>query len=91
VTDTYNPSHSGGKDQEDLGSKPAYANSPQDPISKKLFTKKKKRKKKKAGRLAQGEDPGLLTKSPKNNPLHEWKHLRPLTAASQLFLYLQIS
>jgi hypothetical protein len=60
-------------------------------LSQKNSSQKKKKEKKKAGRLAQGEDPGLLTKSPKNNPLHEWKHLRPLTAASQLFLYLQIS
>jgi hypothetical protein len=36
-----NPSYSGGIDQEDLGSKPASANSSQDPISKK---KKKSQK-----------------------------------------------
>jgi hypothetical protein len=29
-----NPSYSGGRDQEDHGSKPAQANSSQDPISK---------------------------------------------------------
>jgi hypothetical protein len=30
-----NPSYSGGRDQEDLGSKPARVNSLRDPISKK--------------------------------------------------------
>jgi hypothetical protein len=33
-----NPSYSGGRDQEDRGSKPAWTNSLQDPISKKPFT-----------------------------------------------------
>jgi hypothetical protein len=36
----YNPSYSGGRDQEDHGSAPAWANSLQDPILKKAFTKK---------------------------------------------------
>jgi hypothetical protein len=40
VAHTYNPSYSGGRDQEDLGMKPAQANSLRDPISKKLITKK---------------------------------------------------
>jgi hypothetical protein len=35
-----NPSYSGGRDQEDGGSKPAQATSSQDPISKKASTKK---------------------------------------------------
>jgi hypothetical protein len=35
VAHTYNPSYSGGRDQEDHSSKPAQANSSQDPISKK--------------------------------------------------------
>jgi hypothetical protein len=39
VAHIYNPNYSGGRDQEDLGSKPARANSVQDPISKKPFTK----------------------------------------------------
>jgi hypothetical protein len=30
----YNPSYSGGRDQEDSGSKPPRANSSQDPVSK---------------------------------------------------------
>jgi hypothetical protein len=34
------PSYSGGRDQEDNGLKATWANSLQDPISKKLFTKK---------------------------------------------------
>jgi hypothetical protein len=40
VTHACNPSYSGGRDQEDLGSKPAWANSLQDPISKIPITKK---------------------------------------------------
>jgi hypothetical protein len=35
-----NPSYAGGRDQEDHGSKPAWANSSQDPILKKTITKK---------------------------------------------------
>jgi hypothetical protein len=34
VAQTHNPSYSGGRDQEDHGSKPAWANSLQNPISK---------------------------------------------------------
>jgi hypothetical protein len=34
-----NPNYSGGIDQEDHGSKPAQANSLQDPMSKKPITK----------------------------------------------------
>jgi hypothetical protein len=34
VAHAYNPSFSGGRDQEDLGSKPAWANSSGDPTSK---------------------------------------------------------
>jgi hypothetical protein len=36
----YNPGYSGGRDQEDLGSKPAQANSSTDPMLKKPITKK---------------------------------------------------
>jgi hypothetical protein len=36
----YNPSYSGGRDQEDHGSKPAWVNSSWNPISKKPITKK---------------------------------------------------
>jgi hypothetical protein len=38
---TYNPSHSGGRDQEDCGLKQAQVNSSQDPILKKPITEKK--------------------------------------------------
>jgi hypothetical protein len=38
--DVSNPSYSGGRDQEDHGSKPAWANSSQYPILKKPLTKK---------------------------------------------------
>jgi hypothetical protein len=40
VAHAYNPSDLGGRDQEDRGSKPARANSSQDPISKIPITKK---------------------------------------------------
>jgi hypothetical protein len=40
VAQTYNPSYSGGRDQEDRGSKPAWTSSSQDPISKIPNTKK---------------------------------------------------
>jgi hypothetical protein len=39
VAHAYNPSYSGGRDQEDHGSKPIWANSSRDPTSKKPFTK----------------------------------------------------
>jgi hypothetical protein len=41
VPHTCNTRYSGGRDQENCSSKPAQANSLQDPISKKPFTKKK--------------------------------------------------
>jgi hypothetical protein len=40
VAHACNPSNSGGRDQEDRGSKPAWANNSQDPISKKPYHKK---------------------------------------------------
>jgi hypothetical protein len=40
VAHTCNPRYSGGRDQENRGSKPAWANSSEDPISKKPITKK---------------------------------------------------
>jgi hypothetical protein len=49
VAHVFNPSYSGGRDQDDLGSKPAQANSSWDPI-----LKKKNYHKKKAGGVAQG-------------------------------------
>jgi hypothetical protein len=39
VAHASNPSNSGGRDQEDCGSKPAWANSSQDPILKTPITK----------------------------------------------------
>jgi hypothetical protein len=41
VAHACNASYSGGRDQEDCSSKPAWANSLQDPISKKSTTKKR--------------------------------------------------
>jgi hypothetical protein len=40
VANAYNPSNSGGRDQEDHGSKLAKENSSRDPISKTPITKK---------------------------------------------------
>jgi hypothetical protein len=40
VAHTYYPNYSRGREQEDRCSKPAWANSSQDPILKKAFTKK---------------------------------------------------
>jgi hypothetical protein len=40
VAHSCNPRYSGGRDQEDQGSKPAWGNSSNDPISKKPITKK---------------------------------------------------
>jgi hypothetical protein len=48
-----NPSYSGGRDQ-DGGSRPAWANSSRDPISRNTFTKKKSGE---AGGVAQGVAP----------------------------------
>jgi hypothetical protein len=47
---TYNPSYSGGRDQEDQGLKPAQANSSRDPMLKNPSQKR-------AGGVAQGEGP----------------------------------
>jgi hypothetical protein len=52
VAHTCNPSYSGGRDQEDCGSKPEQANSLRDPI-----LKKKKSHTKRAGGVAQGVGP----------------------------------
>jgi hypothetical protein len=41
VAHAYNPSYSGGRDQEDRGSEPARANSLQDPNLKKTHHKKR--------------------------------------------------
>jgi hypothetical protein len=52
VAPTYNPSYSGGRDQEDRVSKPDRANSSSDPILKKTLSQKNW-----AGGVAQGEGP----------------------------------
>jgi hypothetical protein len=51
VVQAYNPSYSGSRDQEDLGSKPAQANSSMKPYLEKTLHKNK------AGGVAQGEGP----------------------------------
>jgi hypothetical protein len=51
VAHSHNPSYSGGRDQEDRGSKPALANSSTRLHLKKPFTKNR------AGGVAQGEGP----------------------------------
>jgi hypothetical protein len=53
VAHTSNPSYSGGRDQEDHGWKPAWANHSQDPILKKTPSQKK------ASEVAQGVGPEL--------------------------------
>jgi hypothetical protein len=50
VAHAYNPSYSGGRDQEDQGSKPAWASSSRDPTSKIPNTKR-------AGGVTQGIGP----------------------------------
>jgi hypothetical protein len=65
VTHTCNPSYSGVRDQEDHGSKPAWANSLQDPILKK--TTKTHHKK---GLLEE-----LTVKAPSSKPSTEKKKI----------------
>jgi hypothetical protein len=59
VAHAWNPSNSGGREQEDLGLKPAQANSLQDPISKASNTKR-------ASGLAQVEGPEFKPQYAKN-------------------------
>jgi hypothetical protein len=47
VAHAYNPSYSGGRDQEDHGLKPALINSFYDPVSKKTYRSPVPQKKKK--------------------------------------------
>jgi hypothetical protein len=51
VAHTCSPSYSGGRDQEDRGSKLAWANSSQDPVLK------KKKSQKRTGGVGQGVGP----------------------------------
>jgi hypothetical protein len=66
VVHAYNPSYSGGKDQEDHSLKPALANSLWDPVSKKPW-------------VAQGEGPEFnpqyckKKKKKKKKKSHKWK------------------
>jgi hypothetical protein len=62
VTHACNPSHSGGRDQEDRSSKPAWANSSQDPISKKIPSQKRAGG---VGGVAQGVGPEFKPQSHK--------------------------
>jgi hypothetical protein len=55
VAHTCNPSYSGGRDQEDHGSKPAWGNSSHDPVSTKPITKR-------AGGVDQVEGPEFKMK-----------------------------
>jgi hypothetical protein len=51
VAHAYNPTYLGGRDQEDRGSKPAWAKKAPETLSPKPFHKNR------AGRVAQGEGP----------------------------------
>jgi hypothetical protein len=62
-----NPSYSGGRDQEDWGSKPAQANSSWDPILKKTITKR---------RVAQGVGPEFKHWNPRTVKKKYWFHWR---------------
>jgi hypothetical protein len=59
VPHAYNPSYSGGRDQEDFASKPAQANSSQDPVLKKTHHQK--------GLVAQGKGPEFKPQYCKNS------------------------
>jgi hypothetical protein len=59
VAYAYNPSHSGGRDQEDHGTKPPQANNSQDPIWKILITTR-------ARGMAQGVGPEFKPQNCKN-------------------------
>jgi hypothetical protein len=67
VAHTCNPSNSGGRDQEDQGPKPAWANSLQAPISKKNPSQKR------TGGVTQGIGPEFkpqyCKKKKKRNPV----------------------
>jgi hypothetical protein len=61
VAHVCNPSYSGGRGQEDGGSKPAQSNSLQDPILKKPITKR-------ADGVAQGIDPEFKPQDHQKKP-----------------------
>jgi hypothetical protein len=72
VAHTCNPSYLGGRDQEDQGSKPVWANSSQDPILKKPNRKKKGGGGK--GGESQGIDPEFKTSITKKNNNNNGPH-----------------
>jgi hypothetical protein len=61
-----NPSYSGGRDQEDRGSKPTRAHSSWDPILKDRTKQKKTHHSKRAGRVAEGVGPKFKPQYRKN-------------------------
>jgi hypothetical protein len=65
VAHTYNPSYSGGRDQEDCSSKLAPANSSAKPYLKKE-KKRKKTSQKRAGEVTQGVVPQFKSQYYKN-------------------------
>jgi hypothetical protein len=65
VAHACNPSYSGGRNQEDHSSKPAWGNSSQDPISKNPITKNW------GGGVAQGESPELKPQYHKKRKMAE--------------------
>jgi hypothetical protein len=83
MTHACNPSYSGGRDQEDCGSEPAWANSSQDPISKNPSLKKKK---KWAGGVAQGEGPEFKPQYRKKKKKKRFTLILAYVSASFLFL-----
>jgi hypothetical protein len=64
VAYTWNCSYSGGRDQEDTSSKPAQANSSQDPISK-------KKSQKRTGGVTQGVGPEFEPQNCKKKKSYE--------------------
>jgi hypothetical protein len=70
VAHVYNPSYSGGRNQEDRGSKPAWANTLQDPILKKTHHKKR------SGGVAQDVGPEFKSQYQKREREREKKEGR---------------
>jgi hypothetical protein len=74
VAHVCNPSYSGGRDQEDQGSKPAWANSWRDPMSKNPSQKR-------AGGVPQGVDPVTSKKKKKRQMWCDICGVRPVVPA----------
>jgi hypothetical protein len=77
----YNPSYSGGRNQEDYSSKPAQANSSRDPI-------KKTPSQKSAGGMTQGVDPEfkIQYRKKKKKRKERKKMVSPIRAVARLKL-----